>query len=260
MRRQNLDVIAFLCDTLMLMAEPRVIKRYANRKLYDTQRSRYVTLEQIRDMIKAGEEVQIVDNTTKEDLTAVTLAQIIFEEEKRQKSFIPLGAMRQLIQSGGASLQELAQQAQARVLSVFRHPREPGREREDGDESGLGPEIEAARLAEAFGADLAAASAGSMQPGSPANAALGGDEGRRPESTHRVRDLFDRSQQTLEEWQRRVDERVRHIVDSLSPFATLEKEVAQLSLRVEALEKQLGQRPSSGAAAAATTDDPAAVS
>ena len=109
------------------MSEPRVIKRYANRKLYDTTSSQYVTLEQIAHMVRAGEEVKVLDNASKEDLTSVTLAQIIFEEEKRQKSFIPLGAMRHLIQTGGASLSELAQQAQARVLSVFRKTAErPG--------------------------------------------------------------------------------------------------------------------------------------
>ena len=101
------------------MAEPRVIKRYANRKLYDTQRSRYVTLEQIRDMIKAGEEVQIVDNTSKEDLTAVTLAQIIFEEEKRT-SFLPLTALQNIIQSGGQSIQSFASNAGEKVRGIFR--------------------------------------------------------------------------------------------------------------------------------------------
>ena len=59
------------------MTEARIIKRYANRKLYDTQHSRYVTLEQIAEMIRNGDEVKIVDNKTKEDLTSVTLAQII---------------------------------------------------------------------------------------------------------------------------------------------------------------------------------------
>jgi polyhydroxyalkanoate synthesis repressor PhaR len=76
------------------MSEPRVIKRYSNRKLYDTQSSRYVTLEQIADLVRGGEDVRIVDNNTKEDLTSITLAQIIFEEEKKQKSFLPLGARR----------------------------------------------------------------------------------------------------------------------------------------------------------------------
>ncbi len=218
--------------------DPRVIKRYSNRKLYDTRSSQYVTLEQIAEMIRQGEEVRVLDNSSKEDLTSVTLAQIIFEEEKRQKSFIPLGAMRQLIQSGGASLQELAQQAQARVLSVFR----PGREREEGEDGSLSPEVAMADVAQALAAEQAAALGASPATGG-ISPSPGLDDGRRPESSHRVRELFDRSQQTLEEWQRRVDERVRHIVDSLSPFASLEKEVAQLSLRVEALEKQL--RPSS---------------
>ena len=62
----------------------KVIKRYSNRKLYDTDRSKYVTLDEIAKMIKAGEEITIIDNETKEDLTSVTLTQIIYEEEKRE--------------------------------------------------------------------------------------------------------------------------------------------------------------------------------
>src|SRR5687768_1371635 len=100
------------------MSEARVIKRYANRKLYDTQHSRYVTLDQISEMIRAGDEVKIVDNKTKEDLTSVTLAQIIFEEEKKQRSFLPLGAMRNIIQNGG----EWFAEAQRRVQSVLPLP------------------------------------------------------------------------------------------------------------------------------------------
>src|SRR3954464_3461004 len=102
------------------MSEPRVVKRYSNRKLYDTQKSRYVTLEQIAELIRAGQDVKIVDNTSKEDLTSITLAQIIFEQEKKQNSFLPLSAMKNIIQSGGESLHELASQAGARVRSVFR--------------------------------------------------------------------------------------------------------------------------------------------
>ena len=65
--------------------EPKIIKRYQNRKLYDTVDSCYVTLEDIRDMIKMGEDVRVIDNATKEDLTSVTFAQIIFEEEKKRR-------------------------------------------------------------------------------------------------------------------------------------------------------------------------------
>lgn len=75
----------------------RVIKRYGNRKLYDTLGSRYVTLHQIADMVRAGEDVQIIDNLTKEDKTEVTLALIISEELKERPSTIPLETLRALI-------------------------------------------------------------------------------------------------------------------------------------------------------------------
>jgi polyhydroxyalkanoate synthesis repressor PhaR len=80
--------------------EPKVIKRYTNRKLYDTVESRYVTLDEIAQMIKGGAEVKIIDNRSKEDLTSVTLAQIIFEEEKK-RSHMPLGFLREIIRNGG---------------------------------------------------------------------------------------------------------------------------------------------------------------
>ena len=76
-----------------------VIKRYQNRKLYDTQASRYVTLEDIAEMVKRGEEVRILDNRTKKDLTAVTLAQILYEEEKSERSLLSLTALREIISS-----------------------------------------------------------------------------------------------------------------------------------------------------------------
>jgi len=60
----------------------RVIKRYANRKLYDTRDSRYVTLDRIADLVRNGEEVKVLDNNSKRDLTKVTLAQIIYEEQR----------------------------------------------------------------------------------------------------------------------------------------------------------------------------------
>ena len=186
------------------MADPRVIKRYANRKLYDTQRSRYVTLEQIADLIRAGEDVKIVDNTSKEDLTSVTLAQIIFEEEKRQKHFLPLGALRNIIASGGGSLTELASQAGARVRSVFRR----------GDEE----------EPEAAGDGLEAAQPGAQDEGGP---------------VHAMKEFLERSQLTFDEWQRRVDERIRQVVETLAPWTGLQKEIAELEQRLLELEKRL---------------------
>ena len=85
-------------------AERRVIKRYSNRKLYDTKDSRYVTLLQIAEMVRAGEDVQIIDNASKEDKTDVTLALIISEELKARPRGIPLTTLKALIRHRGEKL------------------------------------------------------------------------------------------------------------------------------------------------------------
>lgn len=78
-------------------SQSRVIKRYRNRKLYDTRSSKYVTLLQIAEMVREGDEVRIIDNRTKEDKTQVTLALIISEELKSGPGGIPLTVLRSLI-------------------------------------------------------------------------------------------------------------------------------------------------------------------
>ena len=99
-------------------AEPRVIKRYPNRKLYDTQKSCYVTLDEIANMVKGGEDVTIIDNKTNQDITSVTLTQIIFEEEKKNKSILPLSALRKIIQSGQDFLQSTINEGAERVTHL----------------------------------------------------------------------------------------------------------------------------------------------
>jgi len=84
-----------------------VIKRYPNRKLYDTEAKQYVTLEAIAALIRQGEEIQVVDHATGEDLTAVTLSQIIFEQEKKLSGFLPQAVLTGLIQAGGDTLSAL---------------------------------------------------------------------------------------------------------------------------------------------------------
>ena len=79
-----------------------VIKRYSNRKLYDTQESRYVTLEELEELIRAGKEISVVDVSTGEDLTSVTLAQIILENERNHRATLPTGFLHQLIKHGEA--------------------------------------------------------------------------------------------------------------------------------------------------------------
>jgi polyhydroxyalkanoate synthesis repressor PhaR len=109
----------------------KVIKRYSNRKLYDTERSCYVTLDEIAEMVRAGEELSIVDNKTGEDLTTVTLAQIVFEAEKRDRKTLPLHSLKLIIQSPTEFLarlskpvQELREDAQQRVERLRRRAEE----------------------------------------------------------------------------------------------------------------------------------------
>ena len=197
------------------MGESRVIKRYANRKLYDTQRSRYVTLDQIADMIRSGDDVKIVDNNSKEDLTTVTLAQIIFEEEKKQKSFLPLNAMRNIIQSGGERIEELVSQAQKRVSGVFSRK---------ASEKGNGEGVEETEPPPEEPGDDVAANEGAGMAGGP---------------LHEFREWIETSQQKVTEWQRNMDERLRHLVEGISPFASMQKEVTALGQRLTEVERKL---------------------
>jgi polyhydroxyalkanoate synthesis repressor PhaR len=106
-------------------ADPKIIKRYTNRKLYDTVESRYVTLDEIGEMVKRGAEVRIVDNKSKDDLTSVTLAQIIFEEEKK-KSRMPLGVLRDMIRTSGETLTEFIQKEVTPRVTSLREGAEAG--------------------------------------------------------------------------------------------------------------------------------------
>jgi len=85
-------------------ADRRIIKRYSNRKLYDTRGSSYVTLLQIAEMIRNGEDVQIIDNATKEDKTDVTLALIISEELRNKPRAIPIATLKALIRHRGEKI------------------------------------------------------------------------------------------------------------------------------------------------------------
>jgi polyhydroxyalkanoate synthesis repressor PhaR len=193
------------------MGESRVIKRYANRKLYDTQRSRYVTLDQIAEMIRGGDDVKIVDNNSKEDLTTVTLAQIIFEEEKKQKSFLPLNAMRNIIQSGGERIEELVSQAQKKVSGVFSRKHAQ-----------------------------TAAPAGNGEPEPEAAEEPPSAEGQPQASALReFKEWIETSQQRVAEWQRGIDDRLRHLVEGISPFASMQKDVTALGHRLGELERKV---------------------
>jgi polyhydroxyalkanoate synthesis repressor PhaR len=194
--------------------EPKVIKRYTNRKLYDTVESRYVTLDEIAAMIKEGVEVQIVDNRTKEDLTSVTLAQIIFEEEKKRNR-MPLTVLREIIRHPGESLTGFIQKEVTPRVASIREEAESRLDkllrREDKQEGEPTPAEQPAEQQDA------------NAPGGPA-------------------ELLKASQRALEDWQRKIDERVKHAVDNLAGnLPALGRDMQVLTQRLEELEKKLDE-------------------
>lgn len=78
-----------------------LIKRYPNRKLYNTEEKKYITLDEIAGLIRKGQEIHVLDHVTNEDLTSLTLTQVILEEEKRHAGFLPGSILASLVRSGG---------------------------------------------------------------------------------------------------------------------------------------------------------------
>ncbi len=104
-----------------------MIKRYSNRKLYDVQESRYVTLDELEEMIRAGREISVVDATSGEDLTSVTLAQIIVENERSRRAALPTAFLHQLIKHGESWQNFVQQSLQSSMEGVVSSQREADR-------------------------------------------------------------------------------------------------------------------------------------
>lgn len=88
------------------MAHKVVLKKYPNRRLYDTEKSSYVTLNHVADMVKKGNQVEVVDAKTNEDVTAFILTQIIMEEVKKKNSMLPVSLLHLIIRFGDDVLSE----------------------------------------------------------------------------------------------------------------------------------------------------------
>jgi polyhydroxyalkanoate synthesis repressor PhaR len=99
---------------------PILIKRYQNRKLYNTHTKRYITLDEIEDLIKEQQEIQVIDNQTGNDITALTLSQVIFETEKNHTGFLPTKLLTSLVQSGGSKIEDIRRNI-FNSLSLFHH-------------------------------------------------------------------------------------------------------------------------------------------
>jgi len=88
------------------MMEKILIKKYPNRRLYDTEKSSYVSLTHVAEMIREGRQVEVIDVKTKEDVTAFILTQIILEEAKKKNSLLPVPFLHLIIQYGENVLAE----------------------------------------------------------------------------------------------------------------------------------------------------------
>lgn len=106
-----------------------VIKKYENRRLYDTAASRYVNLEDVAEMVREGEEIKVVDSKTGEDITHGILTQIIVESAKEEDSPFPTDLLRQLIMASGRAQQELLRKYFRFAANLYEKSQEEFRER-----------------------------------------------------------------------------------------------------------------------------------
>jgi len=181
----------------------RIIKRYSNRKLYDTKGSSYVTLLQIAEMIREGDDVHIIDNATKEDKTDVTLALIISEELRTKPRGIPLTTLKALIRNKGERiLTQLREGPIGKLMPV-----------KEGEELGTG----------GF-------------PSSIPPPAGQEDDLSQGKETKGIR-------ATLEQWQATIDERIRTVLPNFAAFRDLEQEVKRLHERLDSIEQKLPKAP-----------------
>jgi polyhydroxyalkanoate synthesis repressor PhaR len=101
------------------MAERVVIKKYNNRRLYDTEKNTYVTLAALSEMIKDGRQIEVIDAKTKEDVTAFTLTQIILEEAKKKSFLLPVPLLHLMIQFGETTLSEFFEKYLQQIIKNY---------------------------------------------------------------------------------------------------------------------------------------------
>ena len=182
---------------------PRLIKRYANRKLYDTRDSRYVTLQQIAEFVRRGDDVQIIDNKSKEDLTNVTLAQIIYEEEKKGG------------EGRGKSLKSFIQEGRDRLVGSLPAPLSKLLREDEVEGEG-------------------AAEAAAVEPG----AAEGGEKAEAKDERPANKTVSPK--EVVEELRGLADDRLKSIVAAaVGSYQELQGEVRRLQKRIEELESRL---------------------
>ncbi len=185
------------------MAKEKLVKRYQNRKLYDTEESRYVTLSDIARMIQEGYDVKVVNAKTGEDLTALTLTQIIFEEEKRKKSILPIQALKKIIRSSGESVQELMEKFFISTDHTVHNARE---------------QIERYLQKLVRGGTLSVDQGSSL-----------------------IQDIWSNYQHTFSQWQKKMDQRLAQAFDKVTQTPIIRSEIRTLEDKIAKLEEELAK-------------------
>lgn len=105
----------------MMPKKTVIIRKYENRRLYDTTNSRYVNLEEVALLLQQGNDVQVVDASTNEDITRLILTQIIVEDAKAPNSAFPLDLLRQMVIASGQASQESALKYMKTMLEIYQN-------------------------------------------------------------------------------------------------------------------------------------------
>ena len=153
-----------------------IIKKYANRRLYNTESSSYITLDHLAQMTREGRDFKVIDAKTEEDITHNILTQIIMEEENRGQTMLPVNFLRQLISMYGDSMQAMVPQYLEASMDAFRRNQSQFRQAIEGTFAG-GPFAEIARrnmdmfeaAANAFKAGKAGAPGAANAPAAPSS-------------------------------------------------------------------------------------------
>jgi polyhydroxyalkanoate synthesis repressor PhaR len=199
------------------MTPLRLIKRYGNRKLYDTSESRYITLDEIARLVRSGNDVKVIDNENGDDLTAITFAQIILEEEKRRSSLISLGLLRELVQHGEDTLAQLRTQVEKGVEAIGTMGERAGRRMQEMVAGTNASDRETpATVIETHGNDAE------------------GGKGFFDE-------LLAAPQRRLEALQRSIDERIKSSVGRITSHPVVQHEVQRIERSIKKLEERLAR-------------------
>jgi len=198
----------------------RLIKRYGNRKLYDTLESRYITLEEIARLVRSGSDVKVIDNENGDDLTTITFAQIILEEEKRRSSLLSLSLLRELIQHGEETLATLRSRVDKGIEAIGSMGEAAGRRVQE--------------MVSGRGAERAA----SEPPPIDTAADVTGAEAN---SKSFFDDLLSGPQRRLESLQRSIDERIKSSVGRITGHPAFQNEVRRIERSIKNLEERLAR-------------------